>query len=293
MVSFHSPRIGLWDPFQWPFHGLQVEVILATSDPGMILQSRNQRVFSMPTPSFLVSICYFFWESKRSKRVCTFYMPNIPIYRRWLNGLFFFVKGLAVLVFGCAFMVIFQKKSRFDIYPNSLNPSHWNTRPSVHDTPKGFFVSWKKTSSETLELLHPWKLTWLWKSPIFNRKYIFKWWTMLVFRCVPFVSLSWERSSKISRVTTHHWTRFCWKGAGEVQGLFFRENWTASWNQPFKKKNKAQLCTLDVKESNSRFPPKSAFRQRLRWPPSHLFWGVAGFSKRSIVIQNLGRENHI
>ena len=107
MVSFHSPRIGLWDPFQWPFHGLQVEVILATSDPGMILQSRNQRVFSMPTPSFLVSICYFFGESKRSKRVCTFYMPNIPIYRRWLNGLFFFVKGLAVLVFGCAFMVIF------------------------------------------------------------------------------------------------------------------------------------------------------------------------------------------
>ena len=28
--------------------------------------------------------------------------------------------------------------------------------------------------------LHPWKLTWHWKIPIFNRKYIFKWW---IFHC--------------------------------------------------------------------------------------------------------------
>ena len=31
-----------------------------------------------------------------------------------------------------------------------------------------------------LDLIHPWKLTWHWKIPIFNRKYIFKWW---VFHC--------------------------------------------------------------------------------------------------------------
>ena len=28
--------------------------------------------------------------------------------------------------------------------------------------------------------LHPWKPTWHWKIPIFNRKYIFKWW---IFHC--------------------------------------------------------------------------------------------------------------
>ena len=28
--------------------------------------------------------------------------------------------------------------------------------------------------------IHPWKLTWHWKNPIFNRKYIFKWW---IFHC--------------------------------------------------------------------------------------------------------------
>ena len=33
---------------------------------------------------------------------------------------------------------------------------------------------------ETSKQIHPWKLTWHWQIPIFNRKYIFKWW---VFYC--------------------------------------------------------------------------------------------------------------
>ena len=37
--------------------------------------------------------------------------------------------------------------------------------------------------------LHPWKLTWHWKIPIFNRKYIFKWW---IFHChVSFLGCRW------------------------------------------------------------------------------------------------------
>ena len=36
------------------------------------------------------------------------------------------------------------------------------------------------SQSVTNEGLHHWKLTWHWKIPIFNRKYIFKWW---MFHC--------------------------------------------------------------------------------------------------------------
>ena len=39
---------------------------------------------------------------------------------------------------------------------------------------------WKSRIEGPMRLVHPWKLTWHWKIPIFNRKYIFKWW---IFHC--------------------------------------------------------------------------------------------------------------
>ena len=46
---------------------------------------------------------------------------------------------------------------------------------SIRRNHKGDILPWKGTLK-----LHPWKLTWHWKIPMFTRKYIFKWW---MFHC--------------------------------------------------------------------------------------------------------------
>ena len=63
-------------------------------------------------------------------------------------------------------------------YTQRILPSSLTARPSKMSLPKRTGKSSKPSFFS--QGLHPWKLTWHWKIPIFNRKYIFKWW---IFHC--------------------------------------------------------------------------------------------------------------
>ena len=89
----------------------------------------------------------------------------------------------------CLFVLsICLSLSGFQLIPTRLhNPtyyattwcSRWPTLQHHHLLVQG----WEETDPENqLNAKHqynlcPWKLTWHWKIPIFNRKYIFKWWS--------------------------------------------------------------------------------------------------------------------
>ena len=76
-----------------------------------------------------------------------------------------------------------QKLRFYDIPSTTSIPSRELTNPLFKALLKMIFlfprrdmlVPWR-----VIPYIHPWKLTWHWKNPIFNRKYIFKWW---IFHC--------------------------------------------------------------------------------------------------------------
>ena len=58
---------------------------------------------------------------------------------------------------------------------------HWSDLWTVHTSENPTVHREKKTVGQG-NFYYPRKLTWHWKIPMFNGKYIFKWWILLVFR---------------------------------------------------------------------------------------------------------------
>ena len=124
----------------------------------------------------------------------------------------------------------FEKyKSKRESSPNRFEnktylkppPSHWakgtriSSRSSSASGWEQFVSQWKASQHPPEnERIHPWKLTWNWKIPIFNRKYIFKCGcsiAMLVFDCFRGVDDTqniWRQLLSRRRVTVSRCHRF-------------------------------------------------------------------------------------
>ena len=112
-------------------------------------------------------------------------------------------------------------------WPSVLNPLHlesWGMgvgKGGTFDRIQDMMVPFLLTKPSTPQSLHPRKLTWHWKITIFNRKYIFKWWSFHCHVSLPegrCFSLVDGGEKKNQGSPSRFWERFKsvrWRGAGD------------------------------------------------------------------------------
>ncbi len=148
---------------------------------------------------------FIFWASRMLERWCNYHVSNT---NRWLTRCLSWSPPIWIhfpfnhlpsstytfTIFHLIFTSGVRLKNTNIPHPSPPTPSdlsfrrkhsrgHWSDLWTVDTSENPTGHREKKTVGQG-NFYYPWKLTWHWKIPMLNGKYIFKWWILLVFRGV-------------------------------------------------------------------------------------------------------------